>query len=364
MIKHNTSYKIFSVVIFTLLIHFGAQSQTYTELKRVKKSFKVNAATTVDIQNKYGKIDVIPWDTDSVTISVSLSVHTDEVDQVGKIVENIDFDFSGSQFYINASTKFGNNYSSFLHDLKNIAESDHQMKIDYTIKMPTYVNLIINNKYGDVFVDELKGNLSMNLQNGNFKAENLSGNAQIDIKFGYADIGAINIAKMDISYCELALKTAKQLDLISKYSQITIEHINLLKTNTKRDKFFITTSDYVYGETYFSEIAIAELQNEVSMDMKYGNLVIEQIKPTFTNINLSAKHTDIKLTFNSKASFEVELTYEKADIETPESNTKLQNKQVENMKGKYITFGKIGTGNTTGKLRVNAEGRSVIIQHK
>ena len=49
----------------------------------------------------------------------------------------------------------------------------HRVEINYYINVPEYLNLKIENKYGDVYMEEYNGDFSVSVSNGSFKANSL-----------------------------------------------------------------------------------------------------------------------------------------------------------------------------------------------
>jgi hypothetical protein len=66
-------------------------AQVYSEKREKGKSFKLKGDITVQISNKYGNINVIPWEKDSVRIEVSMSAQSKQAAKVVKILSTIDF---------------------------------------------------------------------------------------------------------------------------------------------------------------------------------------------------------------------------------------------------------------------------------
>lgn len=355
------TYSKFPFFVFTVLFAFltEVRAQTYTDSRRIVKTFKVTPSTTVDITNKYGKIHVVPWNKDSVKIEVNLMIKSSSHSKINKIKSNIDFDFTQTNYYIVVSTVFGTKYNTILSDLKNLAETfltvENQVTIDYTIKMPSWTNLKIENKFGDIFIDDLKGDLDLKLSNGDLKANNLTGSANISINYGDGVINYLKDAKLFISYSDLLLKKADKITLDSKSSKITLNTINVMKTKSRRDKYYITESAKLYGDTYFTDVYITRLEKELSFDLKYGNISIETIPQNFSLINISSEYTDIDLIFQKNTSYQFDLTHNNDIVlNYPRDISNLKEKLVDEEEDQYLVYGNIGGMNTNSKLRITA----------
>ena len=59
----------------------------------------------------------------------------------------------------------------------------HRVEINYYISIPEYLNLKIENKYGDVYMEDITGDFSISISNGSFKANSLGKNSSINLTF-------------------------------------------------------------------------------------------------------------------------------------------------------------------------------------
>lgn len=163
------SLLVMIIMTVALLVAAGTlvRAQTYTERKKIERSFPASSETRLDLSNKYGTVHVIPWRKDSVHIEIDLYVKSSSNTKLEKIIRNIDFEFTDTRYYIVANTNFGNNYSNFFSDLKDISgaiiPSRNQVEINYTVHVPPSMNVNISNKYGDIYIDDMKGSVSINL---------------------------------------------------------------------------------------------------------------------------------------------------------------------------------------------------------
>ncbi|NOZ47558.1 MAG: hypothetical protein GXO79_12375 [Chlorobi bacterium] len=366
------NYKYILLLTVSIIWANPFYGQMFTEEKKLVKSFKVNSSTTVEVTNKYGRIQIIPWDVDSVHFEIDLLIKSDNISRLQKVKNSIDFEFVNTKYYVLAKTNFENQYNGIISELKELSKdftdffsgSDYQVKINYLIMIPDYVNIKLDNKYGDVYTDNLKGDFSLKLSNGNFKANSLTGSSNIDIKFGNASITNINTCKFNISYADLEVKKADQLNIESKSSKITIDKINTLKLNSRRDKVYVTETDYLYGESTFSDLWIYESHNDISYTSNYGNLNLELISKDFKLININSKYTTLNLFFEPESGYSVDLNYKNTVINLPQDIAKIETQAVPGEDKKFIAFGTIGENNNGSKLKINAESGNLNIFHR
>src|ERR1035437_9529051 len=115
-------------------------AQNYTENKNVVKRYKLYPNSTLDVNNKYGKIEIVNWDKDSVMIEAFLTIQTSSPTRMAKLRNSIDFDFSVNNHYIIAKTIFLSNGNAIINGIRNLAESivysGDEVKIDYVVTIP------------------------------------------------------------------------------------------------------------------------------------------------------------------------------------------------------------------------------------
>ncbi|KPL15865.1 MAG: hypothetical protein AMS26_06465 [Bacteroides sp. SM23_62] len=316
-------YMVLAAILSVVVPGVGAQ--TYTDRQKIVRSFPANAETRLDVTNKYGTVHVVPWKKDSVHIEIDLFIKSSSTSKLEKLKKSVDFEFTDTKYYIIARTDFGGRGGSFFSDLKEIIPSKNQVKIDYTVHVPPSLNITISNKYGDIYIDDMKGSVSVNLSNGDIKANSLKGESNISLNFGNGIINELNNAKLNIAYADIEIQKAKQLNIESKSSKIRIYEAEILKTISRRDKFTVSRVDNLFGESWFSDIWLYRLGEEINYNPKYGALKVDSIANQFSFININTENADLRMIFNRKTSYQLEvLKHEDVVLQLPDEYGKLE----------------------------------------
>ena len=351
-------------LLLAIAIAAGAavQAQTYTESRRIVRSFPTEAETRLDVTNKYGKVQVIPWKKDSVRIEVDLFVQSNSTSKLEKLQDNIDFEFSGTKYYVIARTNFGSKYSSFFGDLKELSESiipsKNRVEIDYTIRMPANMAVNISNKYGDLYIDDLSGTVNINLSNGDIKVNRLEGEANINLNFGNGIINYYQGGRLTLSFADIEIKEAITLDVDTRSSELNVEKARILNVSSRRDKISVSELDNIFGDAYFTDIRISKLNEEVNLVSKYGDFRADNISNEFTYINLNSEYTDIDLIFIETAEYSMDITHnQECIVRLPEENG---NYEIIDESGEIVRMnGTIGSGNN-GRVKITATKKCII----
>ena len=315
--------KVTFIVLFLLLPFANAwiSAQQLTEEIKRTDTYEVMPSATVEVINKYGNVHVSTWDKDSVSFEISFYISEKNEARFNKIKNNVNFKITGNSSYRMAETVFGSKFTSFFQDIQeatNLLTAANQSRIDYFIKVPSYITLKINNRYGNVFIPDFRGNLDVKLSNGDFQARHLTGSNTVDLEFGKASIQTFDRGNLKLNFVEASVAKTTQMDLDTRSSQVKIDYANLIKLKSKRDEIDIKKVSYIFGDTYFSKLTILSLGTEFNLLMQYGELVHLGIQPEFKLLKLNADYANSTIVMDeSQQPYKCNILAPKSDINLP-----------------------------------------------
>ncbi len=356
---------IISTFIFCLGYMHSANAQ-FTETREYNKRFKVAKETQIEILNKYGNIEVNTWDKDSVTIDINLRVEEKKLSKLEKRMEEIDFDFTNSQRFLIAKTVLKTSSSTLEKEIRKFTESilqtDGNMEIDYIVWMPKGNNLKVENKFGNIILNELKGDVDISLENGNLKVHKLEGKTNINLSFADATINHMKDARITSNYSEWYLKFCEDLTIESKQSDFEILEMKDLIADSRRDKFRIRLASLIDVTGSFSSFRVNELDDKVNLRLSHGDVSLEEINPEFSNIFIESRNTDLDLYFDDSSNFSFEIVNTKASLNLARSITVDKEEIMDDKTGKIKIKASMGKSKTSNeKLFINAEGGEINI---
>jgi len=348
---------IFFLSVYVFLWPMILNAQPYERSSEETHSFKVFDQTTLEVYNKYGNIHLFPWETDSVKIRIELNVKANKESKVDKIFEYINFEFSNTKYYIIARTqlKQKGTFWSEVSDLANtLFSGNNKAQIDYYIYLPKDMQAKFENKFGNIYSTDHTGMFEVNISNGDFKANNISGYLDLDLSFGNATINSIETGKFIINYGELDLGKANELVLESKSSTLNIEKVGSLSVHSKRDKFKIDNLNTLTGETSFSYFTLKNFTSDLTMKTSYGEIKLEEINSNFKAIDLTSTYTDILFVLPKQATLSVDITHSEATgIIYPDKYNGLKTESIDKKEDIVKTSGVIGNvSNPPNKIKV------------
>lgn len=310
--KKVTQYKYLMLVLF-LVGTLNLMAQDYRKTKTETRVFSVDRDAELKVINKYGQIQLIPWEKDSIEISVKIEVRDKKESKAKSTLNDIEIDFISFKSYIESTTSF-NTPSSIWGDLidatGSLFTSESKTMIDYVIHLPSYTHLTIENKYGDIFMDEHKGTTNIILANGDLRARALHGPTSVKMEFAYANIKEILNGSLNLDHrSELRIAEAGKLKIDSRSSRIRIDEVKEIEIKSYRDKYELEKVGTVEANNAYSYLDVHSLNSNVSIDARYGSIDIGEIDKLVKKLEFSVENTDISIMKPFDRSITVDAVY-------------------------------------------------------
>jgi hypothetical protein len=317
------------LMAFALFLTSTTTFGQVTESRQLTKGFKIAKNSVVDIGNKYGDISIETWNKDSVKVEIFVQVSDKSRDKLRKKMDGISFELTQTGHYIVINTMVGDTKNMLFNELnkfkENIGISESQVEINMKLSIPDNLELRVSNKFGNVYIDDYKGDLTIDMSNGKLKANDLTGYVNLKINFGDAIINTIDSGTLEIYYGKLNLSSAKKIKITSKTSDITITEVEQLLVNSSRDSYRIRMIDDFETESSWTDFSITEFKHKSDVKMNYGDLSIENVKNGFENIFIDAHSSKISLCFDKKTDVNFDITTDK-NLNLP-MNSKIDKKE-------------------------------------
>jgi hypothetical protein len=352
------NYRNIPITILFLLITGILSGQPFSEKRTYRKSVKAGRDMTLEVRNKYGTIHLTPSSSDSVRITAEIEASASSREKIGKMLEGIDVNITETDYMIIAQTEFKESINTLFEDFKGLTNKifqyDSKVQINYFISVPEYLNLRIDNKFGDVYMENCTGNTSLTISNGSLKANSIRNAHDLNLSFCDATISKTGDAIIDASFSELTIGESGSLKINSVSSKFELKSAGRISTESKRDKFFIGTINSLHGDAYFTDFRIDKLGGDIDLTTKYGSLNAELIEKGFKGININSGYSDIYLTFDPTASYKLEIRHTNTTLTLPETNSKIEKKSVNEDNREFISFGTVGRNPLNTNVSIDA----------
>ncbi len=315
---------------------------TSERTRTVERSFKVPGNVNIELTNKYGPVVINTWDNDSVKIKVDITAFGKNLNQATKTINRIDIDFNNNGDFLTIESVFDRSSGFFKELWNNIGDysqtllSRNKLRIEYEVYVPSFANLDIENKFGDVYLSEMSGRVNVDLSHGNLRANNLNNSTTININFGDATIKSIDNGVLIPKVANVTVQRVGRIDIESSSSTVHIKQANRIKMSSVSDKGFrIDDVRTVTGKSNFSKITIGSLTGSADLNMNYGEININNVRYDFSRIDLTGKSTDMRLTFHDQSYLAVDLETKEDRMDIPRTG-QMQREYIDD-KEKYIS---------------------------
>lgn len=352
------NYKTILVIILIFFISGSLSAQKESETRNFIKTVPVTRETALEVTNKYGTIQITPWNKDSVFVRAEVKAYAKDRSKLTKMFDGVNVNITNSKYVVRAETEFTSNlnmlFESFKGMTSKIISYDSRVEINYYINIPDYLSLKIENKYGDIYMEGNTGESRINISNGSFKATSLGKNSSLTMVFCDAKINSMISGKIDASFSEISIGSIEELTINSISSKYDIKKAGTIRGESRRDKFFIDDAGSLQGNSYFSDYTITNLRNEINLTTRYGSVNADLIEKNFESVSINSNFSDVSLKFDPASSFNLDIRHTNAFLVLPDRNIKTEEKELNEDKKEYITTGTVGKNPGKAKVRIDA----------
>ncbi|PLX12832.1 MAG: hypothetical protein C0598_05245 [Marinilabiliales bacterium] len=351
-----------------LLLQLDINAQTFEKSRSVSKTFFAGPDTELQVTNKYGDIQLVEWDNDSVKFDISLKVMSTKESKLNNTFDFIDFEFNATPHYIIVKTTFEGG-GSFWSDIKDLAStvftSGTKSQIDYKIYLPKDMKVNLENKFGNIFISDHSGDLNINLSNGDLNTHNLDGENTVNLSFANANINKYESGLIAIGYfSEVHITECNTLKVDSKSSKVYIKKFETLDIQSNRDHMYLGEGNNIDGKLMFTFVNIEKINKKLSIETNYGDFELDNLGKMENGISISSESTDFTITKTKSQSFNLDITYnENAGLFYDQELKNKVSKAVENDNKLVQTTGLLGDTNAypinfkakllSGSLKIN-----------
>ncbi|MFZ2341275.1 MAG: hypothetical protein WAW07_16315 [Bacteroidales bacterium] len=323
-------FKTGSILLVCLILTSpGLVAQELT--KEFNKEWTAGSGTTLDINNKYGKVIVETSDQDRITIDVKVTVEFPNRERAQKYLDYIDVTFNEEGDILKARTVIDEKFN-----FSGWGGGTRRFSIDYTVTMPSRINFNLVNRYGNSEIEKVDGLVKIDIKYGNLLVERLTrGNEKpvstISIAYGKAEIGSAGWIDLVARYVgELTIDECQALLLDSKYSKISIDKTSSVVAECRYDKLTINNINNLVLDAGYTDINIGKLSKKLKFDGGYGSITVESIPAGFESIETNSRYIGVRLGIESGANYELDARTSYGELKFDENNFSHQRRIVEN----------------------------------
>jgi hypothetical protein len=324
-----------------------AQSKSNEVSKKYDATYTVNEDATLLIHNQFGKISLITWDQNTVSIEVEVTVEASNEEKANRKLEQIDIKMEGSESAVKV-----------ISELSKSGNFNGEFSIDMVIKSPGTLALDLKNEFGDVVMTEWAGPADIDVEYGTLNANKFTHTeVSIELEFSKGTVGLFNQAVLELEYCDrFAVNKAKQIELDAEFSKVEIETVERLTAKNEYGDLEVGSANRVNFSGEFCGFSLDELFVSGTFKNEYAGIKIMKVSKSFETLELVNSFSGTKVYFEPGSCFEFECTSEYGDVSVPQgSDLKIDKEST----GEKHLQGSYGDGSVQGKVRARSEYGSI-----
>ena len=359
-------FKTITAITLLAAIHYTISAQAFSEKRTYSKTVPVTRDITLEVNNKYGSIQITSWKKDSVSVRAEIEAFAPSQSRIRNMLEGVEVNITDTKFKIVAQTDFNQTINMLFESFKGMTGKlipyESRVQINYYISMPDYLPVSLENKYGDVYMENNTGRIDISLSNGSLRANSIARASELQLTFCDATINNLGEANIVASFSEISVGESGNLNIESTSSRYDLKSTGNITTESRRDKFYIGSASSVKGNSYFSDIRIDNLKSAIELTARYGSINTEGIGRQFELININSGFCDINLSFEPSSSYSLDLKYINTFITLPGNSESFERKAVNEDKKEYMVYGNVGKEPANRKVRIDANRGSILIK--
>jgi hypothetical protein len=368
---------IYSFILFVSLFSITANASVANDpnaqefSKVIYKEFSISTYGTTNLINKYGRMDVKTWDGNTVKIKVTILADAKNQADADVVFNRININFYNDANFVKAETILEESKSSWKMWGNN---NQGDFSINYEVYYPRANYLDLSNRYGDANIGYTKGAVKTNIKYGNLNLESIDNNLECYLDYGDGKVGKVNNFKGEVNYGNLRLQQCKdmnmnmkyskldmdmveKLDINSRYSNIEIDGVGTMNYDGAYDTYKLKSVRDIRAKTKYSDLNIRTLNNFMDVDASYGDIEIDEISKSFSEIRIDGAYTDIKITAGS-AAFQLDASVSYADIDVPSGFSATRHVEKDNSESMEGSMG----ADAKGRIKVHNSYSDIIIR--
>ncbi|MDC0584227.1 hypothetical protein OAO55_00705 [Bacteroidales bacterium] len=348
------------ICIYSLLILFNvfgvkaAAGFLYHEESKLVRSFYAGQQTQLEVNNKYGTVQVNTWDKDSVKFIITTTLKAEESEIFQKLKSSIDFEFINTKYYVVARSMFSSSSNAFYRAIQDAFKNDGAISVNWDIYVPETCKLKIENKYGGLYAGNLNGVLDFNIEHGDFKANDIKGELKLEANFAEIDINSVEHGRLLINYSTISLSKGNVLDIESKTSELDISDVAEIKIKGKRDKYYLNNIKTVDIQSFFCKIDAKNIEKKFFGSLRYGSLDLIVKEQALEILNITSNSADTKINLESfPLNYNLKINHKKTRIILPNDIIGLKDERINEKDEIYYLTGYKGDAIKKTEIKCN-----------
>ncbi|BAO77131.1 hypothetical protein [Winogradskyella sp. PG-2] len=276
--------------------------------RNIKKSFNVSSDATLKVTNSFGNLNIITWDENRIEFNITIKISGNDEEKVQDRLNGIDVEFSSSNDLVSAITKIEKNKKNWWNWGKKM---NLKMEIDYVIKMPMTNNVDLNNKFGSINLDRLKGSSKIRCDHGKITTKELMSNNNV-INFNHTRnsyFEYIKEGKISANHSGFTITKAEKINLSANHTRSIVEFAENIDYNCNHGSLKVDNINNLDGKGNHLTTRIGNVFKNLKLRGSHVSLKIERLASKANSIDIDTRFTSMTIGYDAGFNFNFDFDF-------------------------------------------------------
>jgi len=221
-------------------------------------------------------------------------------------------------------------------------------------KVPVTIDIDINNDYGDIYLNKIRGNAKISCDYGKLILGELLGENNT-LNFDYtnnATIEYIKSGRITADYSSFTLERASNIELNANHTKSEFGDVDNLNYVCDYGKLQVGSTKTIIGRGDHLTTTFRTVHGDVNLNTNYGSIRINELSPSAGDVVIQSDYTGIKLGYNNNYNFTFNISLEYAGL-SGQDDLEFSKKRIQSRDKYYEGF--YGTANSPNNININSE---------
>lgn len=299
------------VVVLAIILLSGTLLAQPKDLKiSIDKNWNVASNDRLKITFYDSDVKFSTWEKNEVRISGEIileGINTEDFKTLSTAVAELIDKSNGTNIDTRliesskTSNLFGSTTKIELYNGEKISVG--KIKISYQLWMPATMSLNLSSKYNNLKIDNLKGDVNLELYNCDVDMGDFGDKSHFDAKYSTVNAGKGKDVKFEIYDSKFTFDELNKVIVNSKYSKFTSKSVNLLVLESYNDTYTIESLKGIDIDAKYTTLNAKGNSNLGKFNLYDCTINIEN----FTRIEYDSKYSELKA--NKVETFDIKTSY-------------------------------------------------------
>ena len=336
---------ILSVVLCTLSVKAAERTKEFT------KRYPAADYKEITILNRYGNIELRQGG-EVFEVQAIIAIQGKNQAKVDELAEYIRVVADEDSRVLQIRTVFDKDI------LMSQLFSGISVDVDYRIRVPRGKQVRIVNRDGSIITGDYTGDLSVELESGNFVAKSVTeGVFSIKLTKGEFSVPRLDRLEGDFRTSTVKIGAGTDFKLDCGASVLHLMRADQVTIKSSGGNCFLGEVERLTVNSSYTKYETQHIGTSIAADCRGGEFYVRNIHTLFSQVAVKSSYTKVGLSFMAGGGFSLELRYNKGVKMDVSSHYALEKRPTTG--NNFFETGFIGDEKFTGKVILNLSGGSL-----